>query len=315
MSFTDLITIAIPCYEREQYFLEALESAINQTVKCEIIVVDNCSSHNYFEQVCKDKNVTYYRNDRNIGLFPNYNQCYALARTEYVKILDDDDILLPKYIESFLKAKDLYPEIDVYYSDYLNLKSGIELPHSAAFPFGYIRNGIEIIKTAIKYNLAFPYMTSAIKKTKAQLDLDLNDCVGGYDYVWLYSEADQLSFYGDLEKLYQWRRHHDNATNNNKDWIANTLTGPYIYQTILCAKISESKLKNKMRNKVFWGLMLLKSYGDNEELKNIVNSENRFGKYLKEKLNENYFLRISFKIPQRLVRVVYRLFRKLRIAY
>lgn len=46
MNFTDLITIAIPCYERKEFFLFALESALNQTIKCKVIVVDNCSSAN-----------------------------------------------------------------------------------------------------------------------------------------------------------------------------------------------------------------------------------------------------------------------------
>ena len=44
MSFTNLLTIALPCYERKEFFLEALDSALNQTVKCNIIVVDNCCS-------------------------------------------------------------------------------------------------------------------------------------------------------------------------------------------------------------------------------------------------------------------------------
>lgn len=309
-SFTELITIAIPCYERKQYFLEALESAINQTVKCEIIVVDNCSSHNYFEQICKDKNVTYYRNERNIGLFPNYNKCYALAKTEYVKILDDDDILLPKYVESFLKAKDHYPEIDIYYSDYLEIKTGKVIAHREMFPFGYIRNGKEIIEYAIKYNLAFPYLTFAIKKNKAQLDLDKNDCVGGYDYVWLYSNVDQLSFYGDSAKLYQWRRHDENASNMSKDWVANVLTIPYIYQTILYPKVSDTTLKNKITNKVFWALIMLKSYGDQREQNKLLNSKNRFGSYLKVRINNDLFLKALFKMPKYLVRVVYQVFRK-----
>ena len=314
MSFTNLITIAIPCYERKQYFLEALDSALNQTVKCEIIVVDNCSSHDFFEKVCKDKSITYYKNERNIGLFPNYNKCYDLARTEYVKILDDDDILLPKYVESFLKAKSLYPEIDIYYSDYVFLKSGSELPHRDTLPFGYIKKGKEIIEYAIKYTLAFPYMTSAVKKTKARLDIDMEDIVGGYDFVWLYSNADQLTFYGDLAKLYQWRIHDCNTSVNGKDWVANTLTIPYIYQTVLYAKISEPELKKKISNKIFWRLMWLKSYGDIGEMIKIMNSGNRFGAYLKQKMDDNFLLKVIFKTPQRLVRIVYRVLGKLGIS-
>ena len=45
MNYTDLLTIAMPVYERKDFFVEALESAIKQTIKCKIIVIDNCSSH------------------------------------------------------------------------------------------------------------------------------------------------------------------------------------------------------------------------------------------------------------------------------
>ena len=47
--FTGLVTIAMPVYERKDFFREALDSALNQPVKCKVIVVDNCSSHDYFE--------------------------------------------------------------------------------------------------------------------------------------------------------------------------------------------------------------------------------------------------------------------------
>lgn len=314
MSFTDLITIAIPCYERKQYFLEALESAINQTIKCEIIVVDNCSSHDYFEKVCNEKSIVYYKNERNIGLFPNYNRCYALAKTEYVKILDDDDILLPEYVESFVNAKNLYPDIDIYYSDYVFLKSGKDLTHPDTLPFGYIEKGKEIIEYAIKHTLSFPYMSSVVKATNAQLDIDKEECIGGYDFVWLYNQADQLSFYGENAKLYKWRIHNDNASENKKDWVANALTIPYIYQTIMYDKIAEPKLKSKITKKVFWKLIWLKSYGDKEEIKKIMISNNRFGAFLKEKMHNNFLLKVIFKIPRRVVRNFYKLSRKLGIA-
>lgn len=311
MSSTEILTIAIPCYERKEFFLDALKSALNQTVKCKIIVVDNCSSHKFFEKECKKRGITYYRNETNIGLYPNYNKCYSLATTEYVKILDDDDILSPTYVESFLRAKELYPDVDIYYSDYVLLTTAKELPHSETLPFGYIEKGNEIIEYGINYRLAFPYMTSAIKKSKAQLDLDKNDCIGGYDYVWVYSKADQLSFFGDSEKLHRYRIHDGKASHQDKDWVANVLTAPYIYETILQPKISELKLKKKISKNIFWGLMLLKSFGNKREIQEIKSSENRFGRYLKVKLNNNILLKTVFMLPKSIVQIVFRIFRKM----
>ena len=42
---TDLLTIVIPCYERIEYLSEAIESAISQTVKPKVVVLDNASKN------------------------------------------------------------------------------------------------------------------------------------------------------------------------------------------------------------------------------------------------------------------------------
>ena len=310
MSFTDLLTIAIPCYERKEYFLEALESALNQTVKCQIIVVDNCSSHDFFKTVSEEKGVAYYRNETNIGLFPNINRCYELADTEYVKILDDDDLLLPTYVVSFLKAHNLHPEIDVFYSDYKILSSEGETTHEEIFPYGYMENGIKIIDYGIKYRLGFPYMTATVKKRKAQLDLDSNLCVGGYDWVWVYSKAEQLSFFGDSQKLHKYRMHGKKAS-RGKDWSANLLTYSYIYEKIIAAKTSNPTLIKKVSDTAFRELIYLKSYGQLKNLKLIMNDDNRFGNYLKVKLNNSLTLRIIFILPQKLVWLGFLFYRKM----
>jgi glycosyltransferase involved in cell wall biosynthesis len=311
MSFTDLLTIAIPCYERKDFFKESLESALNQSIKCKVIVIDNCSTHDYFEKLCKKKGATYYRNDTNIGLYPNLNRCYELAESEYVKVLDDDDVLSVHYVESFLKALSQYPEIDVYFTDYLLLTSNGEAQHKEHLPFGYIKNGKEIIEYGIKYRLAFPYMTSAIRRRKAYLDIDIEDCVGGYDYVWVYTKANHLTFYGNPEKLHFYRIHDGKASHMDKDWVANVLTSPYIYETILRLKIEDKKLKKMIDRNIFWRFILLKSFGKKTEILNLKNSKNRFGKYLNKKNRNNFFLKILLHLPQKGVRVFYKIYRKL----
>jgi len=102
LNFTSKITIAIPVYERTEFFYEAINSAINQTVKCKIIVIDNASSHNYFSDYITslgNPNIKYYRNNINIGMVLNWNKCIELSETEYITILHDDDALHPNFIE------------------------------------------------------------------------------------------------------------------------------------------------------------------------------------------------------------------------
>ena len=101
---TDKITIAIPVYERYEYFEEALNSAINQSVTCRIIVVDNASQTKSFEtQITKtaNSNIKYYRNHKNLGMVGNWNECIKLTTTEWLTILHDDDILFPDFIKEY----------------------------------------------------------------------------------------------------------------------------------------------------------------------------------------------------------------------
>ena len=110
---TDLVTIAIPVYERIDYFEEALNSALNQTVHCPIVVVDNGSSHDLFREIClKHQNrVRFYKNEKNMGMFYNWNKCAEYCKTKYFVILGDDDIMAPGFVEAFLDAKKKYKDI------------------------------------------------------------------------------------------------------------------------------------------------------------------------------------------------------------
>lgn len=295
MDYTNLITIAIPCYERKEYFRMALESAINQTVKCEIIVVDNCSSHDFFEKACNEKGIKYFRNESNIGLYPNIDRCFELANTEYVKILDDDDLLSPLYVESFLKALSNYPDLDIYFSNYVMISSKGEFDHSYKLPFCYMQRGDKIIEYGIQYSLGFPYMSCTFKKSKMHNSFEKQDKRGGYDWLWIYSNADKFSFYGDIQKLYIWRVH-DNQT-HNKDWITFRIATPFIYDRILQEKIFNNDLRKKAADKANQSLIYIKSCSKKGEIISFLDNQDCFSEYLKAKLQNNLTLRIIYKTP------------------
>ena len=299
MSFTNLLTISMPCYERKEYFKAALESALNQTVKCEVIVVDNCSSHDYYKEICSQKNVPYYRNESNIGIAANFARGFELSVTKYVLNLQDDDLLAPDYVESFLNAINIHPDIDVFFSDFSLMTSTGTKSHGHTLPFEYAPNGNKIIEYGIKYKLGFPYMSSAIKKTKGHSVADTIGWIGSYDWEWLYSVADKLSFYGDKRKLYHYRIHDNQITNKNHSSFILTL--PYIYDKILKEKVSDKKLKKLASRNAFWELIQLKSEINHAELKTIKNGQNKYDKYLNSKLKENIFLDFIFALPRGLV--------------
>ncbi len=113
MEFNKTLTIAIPVYEKYVFFEEAINSALNQKEKCEVLVIDNCSSHEKFQNFVNDLNlpyVHYYRNDSNVGMVENWNQCIRHCNTEWVTILHDDDWLHPDFTTEFSKLRNSYPK-------------------------------------------------------------------------------------------------------------------------------------------------------------------------------------------------------------
>jgi hypothetical protein len=91
-------TVALPVYNRQALVGAAIQSALAQEVeKLEVLVVDNCSEDGTWDVVnsYRDPRIRAVRNERNVGLFGNFNRCLELARTEYLRFLCSDDRLIP----------------------------------------------------------------------------------------------------------------------------------------------------------------------------------------------------------------------------
>jgi glycosyltransferase involved in cell wall biosynthesis len=99
LGFVPKVTIAIPTYKRPELLKETIDSALNQRdfENYEIVVVDNdpelnCSTHKMMD-LYQSKNISYYKNSENIGMVGNWNRCFEIAKTEYVVLLHDDDLV------------------------------------------------------------------------------------------------------------------------------------------------------------------------------------------------------------------------------
>lgn len=135
------ITIAIPTYKRLESLKEAIDSAVNQINynDYDVIIIDNnpergCEVEKMVTSI-KNNRISYFKNNKNIGLYNNWNRCITLAQGDYLTILNDDDTLDENYLsvayENLKKEPDMHAFIyDFQYIDANSetLNNKIELP-------------------------------------------------------------------------------------------------------------------------------------------------------------------------------------------
>lgn len=103
------VSILIPTYRRPELLREALASALGQgdVADYEVIVLDNDPTPDTpTEAVVRQymcPRLTYYRNERNVGMTGNWNRCIQLARGDWISLLHDDDYLSPAWLRKMLE--------------------------------------------------------------------------------------------------------------------------------------------------------------------------------------------------------------------
>lgn len=90
-----LVSVIMPAYNCTAYIGQALESALNQDVPMEVIVINDCSRDNLdsFMRLYKDDpRIRYIKNEKNLGVAESRNRGVAMAQGEYIAFLDADDV-------------------------------------------------------------------------------------------------------------------------------------------------------------------------------------------------------------------------------
>lgn len=108
-----LLTVAIPTYNRAVSLEKTLQLLKKENSELfEIIVSDNNSIDNTRSIVNKYKksmpNLTYNRNDFNLGYSGNILRLYELTRTRYIWFLSDDEEVLPGAIDKIVDSLNKY---------------------------------------------------------------------------------------------------------------------------------------------------------------------------------------------------------------
>jgi len=108
------VTVLMTAYNREKFIAEAIESVLASSYSdLELIIVDDRSTdrtlqiaQDYAE---KDKRIRVYRNEKNLGDYPNRNKAASYAKGKYLKYLDSDDKIYFYGLEVMVKAMEQFP--------------------------------------------------------------------------------------------------------------------------------------------------------------------------------------------------------------
>jgi glycosyltransferase involved in cell wall biosynthesis len=107
------VSVCISLYNYERYICEALESVFRQTVKpIDLIIADDLSTDGSRGLTIRwlasnrDRfdNILFISHNRNCGLAASRNRAFSLAKTEYVFVLDADNIIYPRCLERCMRA-------------------------------------------------------------------------------------------------------------------------------------------------------------------------------------------------------------------
>ena len=114
------VTVVIPTFNHSRYLMASILSVLEQrtNIPIEIVVVDDCSeddTHVIKEEVSSLHNLVWVHHDENKGKLAALNTASSHIRSDYVVVLDSDDLLEPEYIEECYRNL-LHNKVDFVYT-------------------------------------------------------------------------------------------------------------------------------------------------------------------------------------------------------
>ncbi len=145
LPYQPLVSILVPVYKVQlSFFVEMLESVAQQIYEnWEICLVDDCSNDpalatqiDIFKKRFPGR-VQFSTNPANVHISVTSNNCLALARGNYIALLDHDDRLYPNALAEMVRYINLNNKPNFLYSDERLIDAQGQLIHRPYFKPGY----------------------------------------------------------------------------------------------------------------------------------------------------------------------------------
>ena len=115
------VSIGLPVYNGERFLKQTIDAILAQTfTDFELIIADNAST-DATSRICQDyaetdPRIRLVRNERNIGISPNFNLVATLATAPYFKWAADDDLHMPDFVARCVDVLDHDPSTVLAYT-------------------------------------------------------------------------------------------------------------------------------------------------------------------------------------------------------
>lgn len=123
------VSVIIPTYNRSRLLLEAIDSVLNQSYRdFELIVVDDGSTDDTEQKVSRYGSDIIYIKQPNAGVNTARNNAISQSQSEFIALLDNDDLWLDFKLELQVELLEEYRDAGFIFSDFLIRKeSGLEI--------------------------------------------------------------------------------------------------------------------------------------------------------------------------------------------
>lgn len=170
------ISVAIAVYNKEKQISSTIESVLNQTFPAsEIIIVNDGSTDRSEEQIrsIRDGRITYLSQE-NKGAAAARNQAITHCSSDYIALLDADDIWHPDFLHQIVNAIKSYPNQKVF-------STGIQIEgkYNKSFPAKY--SIPEHFKVGVYNYFEGSSLSSLIYSSNVIIHKDVFDKVGYFD--------------------------------------------------------------------------------------------------------------------------------------
>lgn len=110
-----LVSVLMTVYNREKCLSDSIESVLDSRYKnFEFIIVDDCSTDSSYaiaeHYAKKDKRISLYKNEKNLGDYPNRNRAASYAKGKYIKYNDSDEEMYFFGLDVLVDCMEQFPE-------------------------------------------------------------------------------------------------------------------------------------------------------------------------------------------------------------